>query len=137
MNLSLKSGIWLGGLMVCCLVFASRAANYYVNSISGLDANPGTSKSQAWQTLTPVMAKTFQPGDTINFARGSSWSVSKYANLFLIDDNGTANNPIIFRAYGTGALPTFSNTGDKYNQGIKISADYVIVGVNKPERFNI
>jgi parallel beta-helix repeat protein len=103
------------------------AKEYFVDSISGKDSNSGTTSNSPWQTLTRVQNASFMPGDIISFARGASWTTSKYDYLFLINNSGTAENPITYRAYGTGQLPSFSNTGSKYNQGIKIQADYIII----------
>lgn len=105
----------------------NKAVEYYVNSVSGSDSNSGTSTNEAWQTLAPVQAKAFQPGDVVNFARGSVWTKAAYEFIFIIDDNGTAENPITFKAYGTGNKPSFSNGGNRWNSGINITADYVIV----------
>ncbi len=116
---------------VLCFTFTSLTpligAEYFVNSISGKDSNPGTSSSAPWKSLAPVETKKLQPGDIVNFARGSSWSKSAWETVFLIDDNGAKEKPITFRAYGEGDLPTFSNGGQVWNKGIKITASYVII----------
>ena len=85
------------------------ATEYFVNSISGNDSNAGTSSSTPWKSIAKVEFKTLQPGDIVNFARGSSWSKAAWETVFLIDDSGTKASPITFRAYGEGALPAFSN----------------------------
>jgi hypothetical protein len=116
---------------VLCFTFTSLTpligAEYFVNSISGKDSNPGTSSSAPWKSLAPVETKKLQPGDIVNFARGSSWTKSAWETVFLIDDNGAKEKPITFRAYGEGDLPTFSNGGQVWNKGIKITASYVII----------
>ena len=53
---------------------AAQAANYYVDSAGGSDANIGTSSAAPWQSLGMVNSTAFQPGDTINFKRGSVWT---------------------------------------------------------------
>lgn len=103
------------------------ATGYFVNSVSGNDSNTGTSSSAPWKSLVKVENKTLQPGDVVNFARGSSWSKSAWETVFLIDNSGTKANPITFRAYGEGALPTFSNGGQVWNKGIKITGDYIVI----------
>ena len=103
------------------------ATEYFVNSISGNDSNPGTSIAAPWKNLSKVETKNLQPGDIVNFARGSSWSKSAWESVFVIDNSGTLEKPITFRAYGEGELPTFSNGGQVWNKGIKITASYVII----------
>jgi len=103
------------------------ATEYFVNSISGNDSNAGTSSSTPWKSIAKVEFKTLQPGDIVNFARGSSWSKSAWETVFLIDNNGTKASPITFRAYGEGELPTFSNGGQVWNKGIKITGDYIVI----------
>lgn len=103
------------------------ATEYFVNSILGNDSNTGISSSVPWKSLSKVESKTLQPGDIVNFARGSAWSKAAWETVFLIDDNGTQANPITFRAYGEGVLPTFSNGGQVWNKGIKITGDYIVI----------
>jgi hypothetical protein len=52
----------------------SLAAEYYVNSHSGNDANAGNSSSAAWRTLEPLNRVIFKPGDKILFASGSRFT---------------------------------------------------------------
>lgn len=80
-----------------------------------------------------MQATAFQPGDIVNFARGSVWAGKAKGSLLKIDDNGTANQPITFRAYGSGSMPTFSNAG-QWNDAITITADYVVFDGLKVEK---
>lgn len=120
----MKKTIFL--FLLNCLFLIVQSTEYYVNSVAGNDANAGTSINTPWKSLNPVHAKKFLPGDIINFACGSSWTKAGWESVFLIDDSGTAEKPIIFRSYGEGEMPLFSNAG-QWNKGIKITADYVIV----------
>ncbi len=54
------------------------ATEYFVNSVSGNDANNGVNSASPWQSLTPVKNTNFQPGDIINFARGSAWFAAAF-----------------------------------------------------------
>lgn len=97
---------------------------YYVDSINGSDANPGTSLHRPWRTLAPVHAMDFSPGSVVYFKRGSSWTGG-----LVIDDSGEQGRPIIFTVYGTGARPVFRNPGDPDNRtrGVIIKADWVVL----------
>jgi hypothetical protein len=94
-----------------CLAQFCLATDYYVNT-SGSDANPGTQASP-WQTIGKVNSSTFVAGDRIFFAGGQTFSGPL---IFTSSSAGTAANPIVVGAYGTGT-PTISSTGD----GIDIS----------------
>jgi hypothetical protein len=94
---------------------------YYVDSINGSDANPGTSLHRPWRTLAPVHAMDFSPGSAVYFKRGSSWT-----DGLVIDDSGEEGSPITFTAYGTGDRPTITNPG-RYTRGVKIKASWVVV----------
>lgn len=82
------------------------AATYYVDSVSGHDTNPGTSQSQPWQTLARVSAQTFNPGDSILFRRDRVW-----VGQLAPKGEGSAGNPIVIDAYGTGAKPQLQGNG--------------------------
>jgi len=89
-------------VIVCCL--GARAANYYVSSSSGNDANNGTSPATAWKTFSAagnhINAGSFSPGDVISLKRGDVWN-----EQLIPPSSGASGNPIQFDAYGTGAVP--------------------------------
>jgi hypothetical protein len=68
---------------------------YYVDSVNGNDANNGTSKASAFQSLSSVPLLT--TGQSVGLACGSYW------RGYLLDVNSSGN--IIFGSYGTGAPP--------------------------------
>lgn len=76
---------------------------YYVDSANGNDSNNGTSESAAWKTIAKVNASSFAPGDHILFNRGDTWR-----DLLAISSSGTAEDPIVIDAYGSGAAPVIS-----------------------------
>lgn len=84
----------------------AMAATYYVDSVAGSDSNPGTSSAAPWATLTKVNGISFAPGDQVLFKRGSSWT-----GTLVPGGQGTAANPIVFDAYGTGSPPHISGGG--------------------------
>ena len=65
---------------------------------------------------------TFQPGDIINFARGSIWD-----GEFVINDSGVEGNPITFKAYGTGTMPIFRNPGVNMGRAIVITGQWIVI----------
>jgi hypothetical protein len=97
---------------------------FYVDSIDGDDANPGTGSDKAWKTLTPVHSNTFLPGDVIHFRRGSSWSGLYFA--LEIDDSGVEGNPITFTTYGKGDMPIFRATGQS-GHAVIIRGSWIVV----------
>ncbi|MFC4775726.1 CARDB domain-containing protein [Paenibacillus sp. GCM10023252] len=79
---------------------------YYVDNIGGVDTLAGTSEQTAWKTLTKVNATTFQPGDTILFKSGGSWSGKLHPK-----GSGAAGSPIVIDKYGTGNKPIINGGG--------------------------
>ncbi len=106
------------------LVSNTSHNNYYVDSVSGSDANPGTSPAQPWRSLAQLQDTRFAPGSVVHFKRDSVWTGS-----LLIRDSGEQNNPIVFTAYGSGERPVLRNPGDADHRtkGVLIDADWVVV----------
>ena len=74
-----------------------------------------------WKTLEPVNAKTFQPGDIVNFACGSTWD-----SALNIASVGSPDKPIVFKSYGSGSKPEFNNPfPEKFS--ILITGQWIIV----------
>jgi hypothetical protein len=90
-------------LFVVALILISYSGNatiYYLSS-SGNDENPGTSENLAWRSLSRIN-KSFNlhPGDQILFKRGDQWT-----GTLIVNTTGSAGNPIIYGAYGSGDKP--------------------------------
>ncbi|HEV7718434.1 MAG TPA: right-handed parallel beta-helix repeat-containing protein [Arsenicitalea sp.] len=109
---------------------------FYINSVTGKDANAGTSSSTAFKSIAALDHVTLQPGDTVLLARGTT-----YSDQLTIKNSGTAGAPITFGAYGTGAAPVISGpatgiyssgTHDVVVHGIAIAhtSGYAIIGLN-------
>jgi hypothetical protein len=77
------------------------ANTYYVNAVDGVDSNDGRSPETAWQTISKVNQTPLGPGDCVFFKRGQVWR--EELSIYFLD--GTANNPIVFSAYGEGPKP--------------------------------
>ena len=90
----------------------TQGTNYYIDSISGNDANNGLSAATAWQSLTNVNKTAFKPGDSILFKCGCTWS----GVILHPSGSGTSGNPIVISKYGDGSLPQINgNTAKVHN----------------------
>lgn len=80
---------------------------------AGNDSNAGTTSGSPWQTVAKVNAQSFAAGTSVLFNRGDIWREQLSPTA-----SGSAGNPIVFDAYGTGAAPILqgsvaaSTTGD-------------------------
>lgn len=99
---AMKSIVCLLVLLVSSPAFATT---YYVNSATGDDSNPGT-EAAPFKTFGHVAGLTLNPGDTVCFARGTTYP--EY--YFEFTQSGTAAQPITITSYGSGSLPVFSNS---------------------------
>ena len=82
-----------------------NATNYYVKN-GGSDSANGLSDATAWATpskVTSSMSK-FQPGDSILFKKGSTWTNAS----ITIGRAGIAGKNIIISSFGSGAKPVLS-----------------------------
>src|SRR5450759_4345367 len=82
----------------------ANATNYYF-SVTGNDANNGTSTSTPWQTLAKfnLVFSSRSPGDSLLFKRGDTF----YGSL-TISRSGSSGSPITIGAYGTGSKPVIT-----------------------------
>jgi chitodextrinase len=78
----------------------SIGTTYFVDSVSGNDANAGTSSAAPWKTLAKANAAPLAPGDRLVFKRGGAWTGS-----LRVATSGNAGAPITIGAYGSGVLP--------------------------------
>jgi len=91
---------------VCCSASVAHASIFYIDAVSGKDANAGTSASLAWSGLTPVNQHKFAAGDRILFHAGQSW-----IGVLSPRGSGVADNPITLGSYGDGAKPQIKGEG--------------------------
>lgn len=82
------------------------SSSYYVDPINGSDDNSGRSELTPWATLSNISNHPFQPGDSIKFKRGNTFTAS---DPIIFSSDGTSGNPINITNYGSGALPIFEN----------------------------
>lgn len=81
---------------------ATFAGGTYYVSPDGNDAADGLTPATAWASVAKVNATTFTPGSQILFARGGEWRQSLSAS-----SSGSAQDPIVYGAYGNGPKPKF------------------------------
>ena len=86
----------------------TSATNYYV-SAKGNDNNTGKSSTSPWQTIERINHTRFIPGDSILFRRGDAWREGQA--LYILQD-GSADEHIVYAAYGKGAKPLILNSRD-------------------------
>lgn len=85
----------------------TNTAAHYV-STSGSDSNNGLSATAPFKTLAKAASMVTGAGDSILLKRGDQWVGE---GISLAGKQGTASNPIVISAYGTGADPVIiSNT---------------------------
>jgi uncharacterized repeat protein (TIGR01451 family) len=77
---------------------------YYV-AANGSDSNNGTSISTPFQTINKVNTVALPAGTRILFRRGDT-----FRGMLMINYSGTAANPIVIDAYGTGPKPIISGS---------------------------
>jgi parallel beta-helix repeat protein len=109
-------------LLVCLLCVAicaiAGAADYYVDATGGLDTNDGQSPERAWRSLGKVTGFAFAPGDRVFFKRGETWR-----GQLRITRSGTAEQPIVYGAYGAGERPILN--------GSALVTNWTAAGVNR------
>ena len=105
-----------------CSNLSLSAAQYYVDSRAGDDANPGTSPGKSWRSLEKVNANRFEPGDQVLFRSGSSWS-----GQLRVTSRGAPGQPIVFRKYGSGPRPRIDGGGQVRDVVLLSNAQHVVV----------
>ncbi|MBT0666186.1 hypothetical protein KI809_17885 [Geobacter pelophilus] len=91
----------------------SGSTTYYV-SISGDDANDGTSPQTPWRSIFKLNRTSFAPGDTILFKRGDVWDGANAAPI-VPRTSGSAGRAIVWGAYGSGPKPVITFAANRNN----------------------
>jgi len=90
-------------ILVLCVwslwILPVLAKTYYVHSKCGNDNNSGTKKSTPFRSLDKVNALELMPGDEVLLANGCTFQ----GTLELINQSGTAKQPIIISTYQSGS----------------------------------
>lgn len=83
-------------LYACLFAFSSavHATTYYVRN-DGDDSADGRSHDTAWATIDKVNAHPFEPGDSVLFLEGDSWT----GKVLEVDWSGTDSEHVVIGAY--------------------------------------
>ncbi len=81
---------------------------FYIDP-DGDDSADGLTPQTAWKTLNNLTNKRFSAGEGVLFKRGGYWN-GALTMPFQGPRQGTAANPIVFSAYGTGPRPVIDFT---------------------------
>ena len=90
--------------------FELWATTYYVDARNGNDTRSGTSTFQPWRTISRVNKQRLKPSDQVLFRRACEWR-----ETLCLTASGTSGKPIMFAAYGDGALPRLDGSDDYAN----------------------
>lgn len=119
---SLVAAILFTSALIFITSFSAQAQTpktYYVDCTAGVDTNAGTSTTLAWKSITKANNAVLKPGDKLLFKRGCAWQGPLKAKW-----TGTATQPIVIGAYGSGNLPKIQ---DSYSSNIQITGSYQTV----------
>ncbi len=99
-------------------IFASATAaqaqtQFYVDSVGGSDSNAGTSSTSPWRSLAKVNGTDFQPGEVVNFKRGSVWT-----GTLKVKSSG-----VMYQGYGDPAAdpPHIKNPEEYYGHAVDVT----------------
>jgi hypothetical protein len=114
-------------ILLFALAKNTQATGYYVDSRNGNDHNKGTHRRSPWKSLVRLQQVVLQPGDSILFSRGSS-----FTGPLRIEQSGEPGRYIVVRDYGNAEdpAPAFTNpvfAENNYGNCIRINGAYVLV----------
>jgi hypothetical protein len=98
---------------------AALTGTRYIDDASGsncADSGPGTSPSAPWCDFAPANGQTFGPGAQILLKRGDTFT----GELGKLYGSGTSAAPIVLGAYGSGARPHITGTGQAADRAVWI-----------------
>ena len=98
---------------------AALSGTHYVDDSAGsqcTDSGPGTSPSTPWCDFADLNGQIFPPGAQILLKRGDTFT----GELGRLYGSGTSTDPIVLGAYGTGALPEITGTGQATDRAVWI-----------------
>jgi hypothetical protein len=99
----------------------SQMTTYYLDnsSLYASNSNAGTSPDAPWKTLA-ALSRAFQTGDVVCIKAGTT-----YSGTLTITADGTADAPVTFTRYGTGADPLIT-TGREFGIDME-GATHVVI----------
>ncbi len=108
-NFAYKKTIILSALLTFSAIGGAAEINQPVYlSATGDNANDGLTEATAWKTITKLNSQEFGPGAQILFKRGETFSGS-----LTLQGSGSAAQPIIIGAYGSGDKPLLTGKWDE------------------------
>lgn len=123
-------------LILSAFIFSTQqglATTYYFseNGNDGYSFNEASNPATPWRTINKLNAvfSSLRPGDEVLFKRGDT-----FYGTINIDRSGTASNPIVLGAYGTGEKPIIAGytlINDWRSVG---NGNYVFQDDNLPKR---
>ncbi|MCD9022541.1 discoidin domain-containing protein [Cohnella silvisoli] len=100
---------------------SAAGTTYYINNVSGSNADNGMSELTAWADFTNVNNLTLQPGDRVLLVRGGVWNQE-----LRISGAGTSADWIEIGAYGTGDRPRIAGNANTTDRAVRLNnTDYV------------
>jgi hypothetical protein len=112
----MNAKLWSISLAALISATAGFAANsYYLDAVSGNDANDGRSPEHAWKSLEKARGIGLTAGERLFLKRGAS-----FRGHLELKAKGTAAEPVMVDAYGEGPLPKIDAAG--YMAGVHILA---------------
>lgn len=102
-------------------VLERTGKTYYVDAVTGDDANNGMSMQTAWKTATKAFSgmntSQYGPGDRILFKRGQTFD---FEAGVCVPGHGKAKYGYYFGAYGNGPMPVIKHVGTSTQPMVKI-----------------
>ena len=100
MNTKIKTFIYAAAALFCLPACTNNGTdtigtNYYLDAENGSDANDGLSADKAWKSIAKANETALQPGDSLLFRRGCTFS-----GILEISASGTQANRVTVDAYG-------------------------------------
>lgn len=86
---------------------------YYVDRFAGSDTDSGTTPENAWKSLEKLSGEVFEPGDSILFHAGQSWT-----GELVLHGSGIDSLPIVIDRYGEGTDPHLQGPGTYMSNAI-------------------
>ena len=108
--------------LILLLSFTMSARNLYVSG-TGSDGNNGLTVNQAFRNIQKAADLT-QPGDVVNVLDGVYTQDDPNTNIVIINNSGTANAPITYRAYPGSAPKLVSKNWNAFNIN---GAAYIVI----------
>ncbi len=81
-----------------------EAGLFYIDSVAGLDTNPGTDPALAWKSLGRAAQANIPPGSVVHLKRGGQWRER------LQPKTGLEGEPVSYRPYGEGPKPLLNGS---------------------------